>query len=59
MIRFLIVISLFGCSGSSSSVPDAAVHLDGLSCAPSGTCATGAECGNTCCAPNESSVCPG
>ncbi|HEV7555580.1 MAG TPA: hypothetical protein VGO00_09015 [Kofleriaceae bacterium] len=55
MIRLLIVLSLFGCSGSSSSVPDAAVHLDGLSCAPSGTCA-GAQCGNTCCADGEACI---
>jgi hypothetical protein len=56
MIRLLIVLSLVGCSGSSSSVPDAAVHLDGLTCVPSATCSTGAECGNTCCAVGESCI---
>jgi hypothetical protein len=58
MMRFLIVmaISMFGCSGSSSSVPDAAVHLDGLSCLPEASCATGAQCGNTCCPAGEACV---
>jgi hypothetical protein len=59
-MRFAVVVLLASaCSHHAASVvvtADAAIARDGLSCEPSGTCATGPMCGTTCCAANEACV---
>jgi hypothetical protein len=57
MLRTVVVLVALGCACSNHTRGhDAGVPVDGLSCVPSGGCANGPACGNTCCGAGEACI---